>query len=160
MNDVLIINYEPHLAADFKSLNMIWIKKYFSVEAADEEVLGNPDKNIIQKGGFIFFAKKDGEIAGTFALIRENDGEYELAKMAVDERYQGKGIGHAMIRFSIDHARKLGAGKLVLFSNTKLKPAIHLYEKFGFREVPLEASAYQRSNIKMEFDLKANHEQD
>jgi GNAT superfamily N-acetyltransferase len=160
MNDVFIIDYEPHLAADFKLLNMAWIEKYFAVEAADEEVLGNPDKNIIQKGGFIFFAKKDGEIAGTFALIREKDDEYELAKMAVGEDYQGKGIGQAMLRFSIDHARKLGAGKLVLFSNTRLQPAIHLYKKFGFTEVPLESSAYQRSNIKMEFDLNANHEQD
>jgi ribosomal protein S18 acetylase RimI-like enzyme len=160
MHNIEMISYDPQLAEYFKTLNIAWIEKYFSVEGEDELVLGNPEVQILQKGGYIFFAKSDGQIAGTFALIKTGGKEFELAKMAVSENFQGKKIGNKMLACCIDHLKSIGAEKVVLFSNRMLKPALHLYEKFGFREVPLEHSAYLRSNIKMELDLKAYHEQD
>ena len=48
----------------------------------------------------------------------------------------------------------LGATKVILYSNTKLGPAIHLYQKYGFVEVPMGTSEYKRSNIKMEKTIK------
>ena len=38
----------------------------------------------------IYFAKMVEEIAGTFALIKMDENIYELSKMAVDEKFQGK----------------------------------------------------------------------
>lgn len=58
-----------------------------------------------------------------------------------------------MMESAIAKAKELKATKLSLFSNTKLAPAIHLYKKYGFREIPLINSSYTRSNIKMELDL-------
>ena len=52
-----------------------------------------------------------------------------------------------------DMMKKLDAKKLALYSNTKLEPAIHLYKKYGFREVLLDNSEYERSNIKMELAI-------
>ena len=40
--------------------------------------------------------------------------------------------------------------KLILYSNTKLASAIHLYKKYGFTEIELEQGLYERANIKME----------
>ena len=60
----------------------------------------------------------------------------------------------------IEEIKKLRAAKLILYSNTQLKPAIHLYKKYGFIEVPLNSSEYQRSNIKMEINLKQCNEPD
>jgi ribosomal protein S18 acetylase RimI-like enzyme len=73
--------------------------------------------------------------------------------MAVSENHQGKNIGNQMLEFCLSKARQLKMQKVILFSNTILQPAIHLYRKYGFREVPLENSEYKRSNIKMEIDL-------
>jgi ribosomal protein S18 acetylase RimI-like enzyme len=73
--------------------------------------------------------------------------------MATTASAQGKGVGKLMITHCIEEAKKRNAKKLILFSNTKLEPAIHLYRKFGFKEVPLENSTYARSNIKMELSL-------
>ena len=70
--------------------------------------------------------------------------------MAVAESWQGKKIGNLLMGYCIDFAKKLDAAKLVLYSNRKLLPALHLYKKFGFIEVPLENSEYKRSDIKME----------
>ncbi len=73
--------------------------------------------------------------------------------MAVDESFQGKNIGNKMLLHSIDMCKNLNATKLILYSNTILEPAIHLYKKHDFREVLLDHSEYTRSNIKMELVL-------
>ena len=148
-----IIGFKDELAKYFTKLNLAWLKKYFVVEPVDQEMLSDPKTYIINKGGYIFFARLNEQIAGTFALIKISDSIYELSKMAVDESFQGKKIGNKMMEFCIDEARRLKAGKLILFSSTKLLPALHLYRKYGFMEVEIGDSVYKRSDIKMELDI-------
>ena len=148
------LSFTDSLANEFSQMNLAWVKKYFKVELTDEPVLSAPRKNIIDKGGYIFFAKTGDTIAGTFALLKVNDHEFELSKMAVKEEFIGRNIGNAMLTFCLQKAKCLGIQKLVLYSNIKLRPAIHLYKKYGFVQVPLINSAYKRSDIKMELELK------
>lgn len=152
--NIEIVGYKDELAKYFTALNIAWLKKYFVVELIDHERLSDPKKFIIDEGGFIYFADVDGKIAGTFALIKIDKGIYELSKMAVEESSLGKKIGNKMLEFCIDEAKGLKAHKIILYSNTKLEPAIHLYQKFGFKEVPLNNSGYERANIKMEINIK------
>jgi len=86
--NIEIIGFREELAVHFTELNLAWLKKYFVVEPIDHEVLSDPKRLIIDKGGFIFFATADKKIAGTFALIKTGGDEYELSKMAVDEDFQ------------------------------------------------------------------------
>jgi N-acetylglutamate synthase-like GNAT family acetyltransferase len=154
MNDFLeIVEFSDGLAHHFHDLNKAWLEKYFVVEPIDREMLSNPRHFFINKGGCIFFAKIGDEVVGTFALIKESSKAYELSKMAVSELHQGKKIGNHMLEYCLKKAKELGAEKLVLFSNTILAPAIHLYEKYGFVSVPIGNSEYKRSNIKMERTL-------
>lgn len=148
--DIEIIPYREELAPAFRELNEAWLKKYFYIEPKDGEVLGDSQTHIIEKGGHIFFAKQGDEIVGTFALIPEEDGVYELGKMGVKEECQGKRIGNKLLQHCLEQANALGATRVILYSNTKLEPAIHLYRKYGFVEVAMGASDYKRSNIKME----------
>lgn len=152
--NIEIIKFSDEYSEYFTALNIEWLQKYFKVEPIDHEILTEPKKYILDRGGFIFFAKMNDQIAGTFALIRISETVYELAKMAVDERFQGKKIGNKMLAFCIEEAQRLGADKIILFSSTKLEPAIHLYKKFGFEEAPLGYSEYQRADIKMEINIK------
>jgi N-acetylglutamate synthase-like GNAT family acetyltransferase len=149
-NVIELIDYEEAYAQRFHDLNKAWLEKYFVVEPIDAEMLRNPQQYFIDKGGSIFFARLNGEIVGTFALLKESETVYELSKMAVDELYRGKKIGNAMLEFCLQKAKELGATKVILFSNTILEPAIHLYRKYGFTEIPVGNSEYKRSNIKME----------
>lgn len=128
---------------------MDWLEKYFVAEAYDIEVLSNPEKYIMEKGGDIYFITEGGIPKGTVALMYNEYGELELTKMGVDESAQGKGYGNLLIQHCIEKAKEMGAKDLILYSNTKLSPAIHLYKKFGFSEVPVEKSEYARCNIKM-----------
>lgn len=136
-----------------KTLNLEWLQKYFKVEPKDELVLSNPVEEIINKGGKIYYALYDKEIIGTVSLIKMNATTFELSKMAITEKVQGLGIGRQLIDFCIEEAKKLGIQKLILYSSRQLKPALHLYESLGFKEIPVESGVYERADIKMELLL-------
>ena len=149
-----IISFEPQYAKDFKDLNIEWLEKYFWVEPHDEEVLGNPGKYIIEPGGQIFLVKEDDRIIGTVALMKIEDGIFELTKMAVTPAAQGKNIGQKLMVHTLDYAKQLGWKKLIIYSNRKLENAIHIYKKYDFREIPIEENnPYARGDIKMELPL-------
>ncbi|GAB4045538.1 bifunctional helix-turn-helix transcriptional regulator/GNAT family N-acetyltransferase [Spirosoma litoris] len=153
--DVQIIPYQHQHQAQFKSLNEEWISAYFTMEESDYKVLDNPQTHILDKGGKVFVALYQHEPVGVCALIKMDDPvyEYELAKMAVSPKAQGKSIGKRLGEAVIQAARELGASRLYLESNTRLTPAINLYHKLGFQKVVGRSSPYQRCNIQMELNL-------
>ncbi|OAB26399.1 Acetyltransferase (GNAT) family protein [Flavobacterium fryxellicola] len=149
-NKVVIIPFSVDLKEPIKTLNLEWLKKYFRVEPKDEIVLSDPQGQIIDKGGMIFYAQYNEVIVGTVSLLRIENTTFELSKMAVQDGVQGLGIGKKLILHCLAIAKEKGIEKLILYSNRKLLPAIHLYEKYGFLEVPLEGGVYERADIKME----------
>ncbi|OSY88592.1 GNAT family acetyltransferase [Tenacibaculum holothuriorum] len=155
INPVEIITYEDNYASYFYDLNVEWLKTFFYVEPFDEEVLSNPDKYIINKGGHIFFAKLNNEIVGTVALMPKEE-TFELTKMAVSPNHRGHKIGQKLMQHCIDFAKnELNLNNLILYSNTKLENAIYIYRKYGFIEIPVEEnSPYKRSDIKMKLILR------
>ena len=98
-------------------------------------------------------AEYDGQLVGTCALIPEGHGVFELAKMAVAPSAQGLGIGWALGQAALAKARQLGARRVELLSNSRLLPALALYRKLGFQDLPVPSSPYQRTDVKMGLDL-------
>lgn len=149
-----IIPFTQQYAGDFKNLNIEWLEKYFWVEPHDEEVLGKPGKYIIEPGGQIFLVKVKDEVIGTVALMKMDEGIFELTKMAITPAAQGRNIGQQLMTYTLEYAKKQGWQKLIIYSNRKLENAIHIYKKFGFREIPIEGNnPYARGDIKMELLL-------
>lgn len=153
--DVEIVDYNPKYQAAFRSLNEEWISTYFEMEAADYKALDDPEAYILSKGGKIFVALYNGEPLGVCALIKMEDPVYdfEMAKMAVSPKAQGKNMGWLLGKAIILAAKDMGASKLYLESNTILKPAINLYHKLGFQKIIGRPTPYKRCNIQMELDL-------
>lgn len=151
---VTIVDFNEKYEQDFAQLNFEWLEKYFYIEEYDKNVLQNPQKYILNDGGHIMFALIDGKVVGTVALIKRDDNVFELSKMAVTEEYQGLKIGQKLMYASIDYAGRTGVKRLFLDSNTKLTPAITLYNKVGFKEIPVpKDTPYERCNIRMELFL-------
>jgi ribosomal protein S18 acetylase RimI-like enzyme len=151
--DIKIIGYNPQYKNDFIKLNKAWLEEYFYVEPHDLETFNNIEKDIIEKDGEIFFCQVDDEIAGTVAMIKINETTYELAKMAVDKKFQGMKLSSLLMEACIEFAKNKKAEKIFLVSNTKLSPAINLYKKFNFIETQLAPTDYDRANIQMELTL-------
>jgi GNAT superfamily N-acetyltransferase/predicted transcriptional regulator len=156
-SEVSVERYQAHFAEAFKRLNTAWISRYFEVEPEDEKILSHPQREILDAGGEILFARYQGTLVGTCALQKISDSTFELAKMAVDETIQGKGFGKALLIHAIQWAKNAGAQTLILDSNTQLQAAICLYRKCGFMEVPQGShfTPFARTNIQMQLDLNA-----
>ncbi|WP_106917744.1 GNAT family N-acetyltransferase [Chryseobacterium aurantiacum] len=155
-NEVKIIAYETQYKEDFKALNEEWIKTFFVMESSDYKLLDNPEEHILNKGGHIAFALLNGEAVGTCALVKAKDIPltFELSKMAVSPKAQGKKIGYLLGNALIEKAKELKAERVFLETNSVLVPAIKLYEKLGFRHMPITNPGYDRVDVQMELDLK------
>ncbi len=150
--DVEIVQFKPEYKEAFRALNVEWISTYFEMEEADYKALDNPEEYILNKGGKIFVALYENEPVGVCALIKTNVRGYgfEMAKMAVSPKAQGKNIGWLLGQAVVTNAKEMGAKKIYLESNTILKPAINLYYKLGFEKVFGLETPYKRCNIQME----------
>ena len=151
-----IHGWRPAYQQAFYDLNAAWIKRYFTLEPEDEKMLSDPEGYIVRPGGRLLFALVNGEVVGTCALIPEGPGHYELAKMTVAEAFEGHGIGRRLCEAALGVARGLGATQVDLVSQRGLGRALHVYQRLGFREVPLTAidrERYQRCDIRMALPL-------
>lgn len=148
-----LITYENKYQPEFKRLNLEWLDKYNLTESHDLEVLNDPEGTVIARGGCIFLAKEGDEIIGTAGLWKESEEEYELVKMTVAPAYRGKGISKLLLERCLSAAKELGAEKIILYSNSQLKTALGLYEKFGFRHVPVTGAPFLTADVKMELSL-------
>jgi GNAT superfamily N-acetyltransferase len=151
-----IRHFQAGDADAFRRLNEEWITRYFRIEPKEELVLADPQKVILDSGGRIFFATAGERCIGCCGLIRLNEKEFEVAKMAVEPSYQGAGIGRRLLQAVIEEARRAGAHRLYLETNHVLTPAIRLYESLGFKHIDpsrIIPSAYARADVYMELLL-------
>ncbi|UOG74957.1 GNAT family N-acetyltransferase [Hymenobacter tibetensis] len=153
MHATQILDYIPAHQPVFRKLNEEWIMQFFTMEAPDYQMLDEPQRYILEPGGAILMAEYQGALVGTCALLNEGHGVFELAKMAVSPAVQGLGIGYTLGKAAVVKARELGARQVELLSNSRLVPALALYRKLGFRHVPVPASPYQRTDVKMVLDM-------
>jgi GNAT superfamily N-acetyltransferase len=144
------ITYDPQYKTAYRDLNARWIEKYFVIEPKDVEQLENPEE-CLADGGQVFFITHDGKAVGTCAMYKMDDGRYELAKMAVDPAFQGRGLSNTLMSESEAWVKAQGGTEVYIRSNTVLTPAITLYRKHGYVEVPREGvdPEYARCNIDM-----------
>lgn len=146
-----IIEYTEKYKQDFIDLNIAWIDRFFTPEQADYDILNHVD-SLLDSGSMIYFAVEDGRVLATCMTMPLGNDVWELCKLAANGQYTGTGAGSAVFKASMDYAVSRGAKKITLISNSRLKPALHIYQKFGFREVPLNKAywGYERADIEFE----------
>ncbi|MFZ4071263.1 MAG: bifunctional helix-turn-helix transcriptional regulator/GNAT family N-acetyltransferase [Caulobacterales bacterium] len=153
---VQILPWAPERARAFHDINIAWIEQMFAVEAHDRDVLEDPQKFIIDRGGDILFAAlPDLGIVGACALMPTDDGAVELTKMGVFESARGRKVGEALLAAVLERARAFDGRTLFLLTNHKCAPAIHLYQKLGFRHdgeiMARYGASYERCDVAMRF---------
>ena len=152
--DARIVDYDREFGDAFARLNREWLEKYFEVEAIDRQILGDPEATILRQGGAILYCVVGGTAVGTVALKHDGAGVYELTKMAVTERYQGRGLGRLLMRAAIDRFDELNGIRLYLESHSSLSSALSLYESAGFRHrLPPKPSDYDRADVYMVYHV-------
>ena len=151
MSNIQIITYIDGLASEFERLNRVWIERYFVLEDRDREILQNPHTSIINPGGQIFFAQIDEITVGSCAAQKLSSIDWELAKLGVDEKYQGRGVGRLLCEHVIKFCWSQGAKRIIIETNSILIPAINLYVSLGFKKfTPKVKSSFVRANTFLE----------
>lgn len=156
---VEIIDFSPARKDAFQKLNEEWLEKYFAVEEDDARLLHRPEEEIIGKGGDILFARLEGKIVGTAALLKIDDETYEIAKMAVTPGARGKQAGRRLAETLIARAREKGGKRIVLLTDNRLRAAVALYRKLGFKAAPAKSVASGKfARAKFGFAMKLDLE--
>ena len=66
-----------------------------------------------------------------------------IEDVVVDGAARGCGAGDALVRAAVEHAARIGAGKVMLTANPAREAARALYRKVGFEEVETTVFAFK-----------------
>jgi putative acetyltransferase len=86
--------------------------------------------------GGIILCEINNEFVGCVAVRRIDDSRAELKRMYLQPQQQQKGIGSALLDHALLLARECGYKKIQLDTLSTMKPAMNLYLKNGFVEIP------------------------
>ncbi len=107
----------------------------FDLEAKDADLRRISDVYEAQ-GGLFLLARRHGQVIGTIALRRMDTNACELKRFYVRDVHRGKGLGTALLRKAIAHARRGGWETIRLDTSSKSPAAITLFRKKGFVDIP------------------------
>lgn len=159
LNGLRIVEYSEALAPAFAEITREWVEGFFKIENEDRRIIEDPQGTIIDRGGFILFVEAEGlGIVGTCALIKIEDGVFELTKMGVKASARGRKAGEFLLDAVLKRAEAMGLDELFLLTNDKLGAAVHLYEKAGFQHdaeiMRRFGGRYARANVAMRYPLE------
>lgn len=111
-------------------------------------LLADPSKEKIEEyleKGETYIALIDNKIVGVYVLVPIDKDEIELKNIAVDENYQGKGIGKKLVLDAIDRAKKHYYKCIIVGTGNSSLNQLALYQKCGFRIIGLDKGFFTRN---------------
>ena len=142
----MTLHITPCKPADCNAIDQLVARAYApSGFAADDpyfiEVLNATQR---AQQALVLVARQNGVPVGTLTCALPDSSwqeiagadEAELRILAVAPAQQRQGIGSALVRASIEHARRAGCTALVLSSAAWMHAGHRLYERLGFRHTP------------------------
>ena len=127
-------------------------KEYLQIQNYDEE-LEHLEVKYGLPYGRLYLIYCDGVLAGCIGLRKIDDYNCEMKRLYVRPHFRGKHIGDYLIRKIIEDAKEIGYKHMLLDTLPFLKTAIHIYQKYGFYEIPCYNNSPMDTTIYMRLDL-------
>lgn len=84
----------------------------------------------------VYFAVENNTVLATCMTMKTETNTWEICKLASNKNVNHKGAGSAVVKAGTEYAIKQGAKKLIIVSNTILKPALHIYKNSDLKKYP------------------------
>jgi DNA-binding MarR family transcriptional regulator/N-acetylglutamate synthase-like GNAT family acetyltransferase len=104
-------------------------------EALAAEIVAKFIQHYDPKRERCWIAEKDGDIVGSVFLTAKSKTISKLRLLYVEPSARGLGIGSRLVSECVRFARQVGYKKMVLWTQSELDAARHIYKKVGFRVV-------------------------
>ena len=108
-------------------------------EALVAEIAAHFIQHLDSKCERCWIAERDGNIVGSVFLVKKSKTVAQLRLLLVEPMARGLGIGSRLVSECVHFARQVGFRKIVLWTNSVLHAARHIYEETGFRLIHEEA---------------------
>lgn len=102
---------------------------------------------------YTFLLEEGGQVCGYGCLLCLYEVA-EVANIAVDIPFRGKGYGEKLLRAMLEKAVALGAERVLLEVRVSNSVAIGLYEKFGFAKYGVRKRYYEDGEDAMLMEKK------
>ena len=91
--------------------------------------------------GILYLLRKDSTPIGVGGFKKLSDDTCELKRMYIRESFRKSGLGNGLLQMLIENAKKFNYVKMKLETARFMEDAYILYQKFGFKEIPIYSEA-------------------
>jgi DNA-binding MarR family transcriptional regulator/N-acetylglutamate synthase-like GNAT family acetyltransferase len=159
---------EPYLLRPHQPGDMGWVVHRHGVlysqeygyderfEALVAEIVAEFIQHFDHRRERCWIAEREGEVVGSVFLIKKSKTLSKLRLLLVEPSARGLGIGRRLVAECVRFAHQVGYRKMILWTQSELGPARHLYKLAGFHLIRKEPhESWGRDNLVSEtWELK------
>lgn len=118
-------------------------------------LLADPSRKIVEEylqRGQCFVAESNGQIVGSYVLLKTRPETVELVNIALEVTLHGRGLGKQLVMNAIEVAKSKGYKTIELGTGNSSVEQLALYQKCGFRITGVDLDFFTRHYSEVIFE--------